>query len=202
MPSHYVRPVRLAAQIAAQRINQISKVDNANSDSDEGSSTLNIQIPDTVLRARARGYDDTVILVKYLLDQSENSQNSEDRVDIANRTFELLIKNPKILIYEPKFRDAVVTKMKEFDAILNKREDGFKNAQYGKAIDMMKLSMMAHITNSKMRNRIYEHLNDITKILNEYNKWSKNSTLRKTFDTLTNTLEIIKTHPNYMASVL
>ena len=198
MPSHYIRPVRRAAQLAAIRINEIANADN--SDSDESAPIpTSVALNDSgIIRARNNGYDDTVFVVRYLLGQSDAAKCSEDRLQIAENMFDVLNKNPSILIYEPKFRTAVIKKMSEFNDTITKRLDGFNKAEYKKAINIMKLSMKVHITNSKMRAKIYDHLDSINNELSVYNNWLKSSTLKTNFYTLNKTLESIKTHPNYV----
>lgn len=203
MPSHYTRPIRHAAALATIRISDYMKAENANSDSDDSSvASSNIRFVNTVdglTRARNHGYDDTLFVMKYLIDESDSTKKSEDKVRFAEKMFGILIKNPNILIYEPKFRASVVNKMKEFDELIKTRVDNFHKAEYDKAIKMMKLSMMSHVKNTDMLYKIYNHLNAVSNILNEYKGWAKNSTLKLSFDTLTAILESIKKHPNYVA---
>lgn len=194
MPSHYIRPVRRAAQLAAIRISECAKNDNTSSDSDESISSVDAGLE----RARTGGYDSTIYVVKYLLEECNNSTNPEERIDIASKMFDILNKNPKILIYEPKFRGAVMDKINEVDNLIKNRKDTFSKAEYYKAIEMMKLSMRVHINNTTMRNKIYEHLSGINNILNDYASWVNNSTLKKNVLTLNDTLKTIKTHPDYV----
>jgi hypothetical protein len=204
MPIRYSQPIRRAAALAAIRISDYVKADNANSDSDESvttTATSNSRFTQTVdglTRARKNGYDDTLYVMKYLLSESDSTKKSEEKVQLAEKMFGILIKNPNILIYEPKFRLAVVNKMKEFDELIKTRVDNFHKAEYDKAIKMMKLSMMSHVRNTNMLDKIYTHLNAVSDILNDYKGWAKNTTLRLSFDTLTTILETIKKHPNYV----
>ena len=199
MPNHYIRPVRRAAQLAAIRINEIANATNSDSDESIQPIPTPVALNDSgIIRARINGYDDTVFVVRYLLGQSDAAKCSEDRLQIAENMFDVLNKNPNILIYEPKFRTAVINKMNEFNDTITKRADGFDKAEYKKAINIMKLSMRGHITNTKMRAKIYDHLNSITNELSDYNNWLKSSTLKTNFYTLNKTLQSIKTHPNYV----
>jgi hypothetical protein len=199
MPNHYIRPVRRAAQLAAIRINEIANA--TNSDSDESISPIPtpVALNDSgIIRARNNGYDDTVFVVRYLLGESDAAKCSEDRLQIAEKMFDILNKNPCILIYEPKFRSTVIKKMSEFNDTIAQRTDGFNKSEYKKAINIMKLSMKAHITNSKIRTKIYDHLDGINTELSDYNNWLKSSTLKTNFHMLNETLQSIKTHPNYV----
>lgn len=199
MSSQYIRPVRRAAQLAAIRISEIAKADN--SDSDESitpSHSPVVQTDNGLIRARVNGYDNTIFVVRYLLNESDAATCSEDRLQIAEKVFEILNKNPSILIYEPKFRATVIKKMDELNDTITKRTDGFIKAEYNKAIHIMKLSMKLHITHSKIRTKIYDHLDSINTELSDYNHWLKSSTLKTNFHTLTKTLQSIKSHPHYV----
>jgi hypothetical protein len=196
MPSHYIRPARRAAQLAAIRITECINND-ASSDSDNPISPVTT-IDSGIERARNGGYDSTVYVVKYLLEECDNCKNPEDRIEIASKMFDILNKNPKILICEPKFRTAVTDKINEVDNLIKKRKDAFAKAEYTKAIEMMKLSMRVHLNNSKMRNKIYEHLNGINTILNEYTMWMNSDTLKKSIGSINDTLNSIKAHPDYV----
>ena len=200
MYNHYIRPVRRAAQLAAIRISECAKNDISLSDSDSSVSSVHsvTSIDNGLERARSEGYDNTIYIVKYLLEECNNSTNPEDRIEIAAKMFDILNKNPKILIYEPKFRLAVIDKINEVNALIKKRKDAFNKAEYTKAIDIMKLSMRVHISNSKIRNKIYEHLGSINNTLSDYAVWMNNDTLNKSINTLNNTLKLIETHPEYV----
>ena len=159
MYNNYGRPIRRAARLAAIRISEYARAVNDITSSDSDDSKSPIPNPDNGLeRARLGGYDNTIYIVKYLLEECENSKNPEDRIEIASKMFDILNKNPKILIYEPKFRNAVIDKLNEANELIKRRKDAFNKTEYAKAIDMMKLSMRVNISNSKMRNKIYEHL--------------------------------------------
>jgi hypothetical protein len=197
MYNNYGRPVRSAARLAAIRISEYARAANdiTSSDSDDSKSPN----PDKGLeRARSGGYDSTIYIVKYLLEECENSKNPEDRIEIASKMFDIINKNPKILIYEPKFRNAVINKLNEAEELIKRRKDTFNKTEYAKAIDMMKLSMRVNISNSKMRNNIYSHLCAINTILSDYTVWMNNDTLKNNINNLKNTLKLSETHPNYI----
>jgi hypothetical protein len=197
MYNNYGRPIRSAARIASIRISECIKNEINSSDSDDAKSPIT-SIDKGLERARSEGYDSTIYIVKYLLEECENSKNPEDRIEIASKMFDILNKNPKILIYEPKFRNAVIDKLNEAEELIKRRKDAFNKAEYAKAIDMMKLSMRVHISNSKMRNKIYAHLGAINTILSDYAVWINSDTLKNNINNLKNTLKITETHPNYI----
>lgn len=199
MPS-YIRPARRAAQIAAIRINELANSENAPSDSDESHTT---PIATTTFdsgfdRARQNGYDDTVILVKYLLKECDTAKCPEDRSNIAIKVFDIINKNPKILIHEPKFRNSVITKMNDLDKSIDDKITNVTNAKYDVALKMLKTSMRIHIHNSAMRNKINQHLAEISNTLTDYNLWATQNSLKKSFKTLRVTLESIKSNPEYV----
>ena len=199
MYNNYGRPVRRAAQLAAIRISEYARTANDITYYDSDNSKSPIPNPDKGLeRARSGGYDSTIYIVKYLLEECENSKNPEDRIEIASKMFDILNKNPKILIYEPKFRNAVIDKINEADELIKRRKDTFNKAEYAKAIDMMKLSMRVHISNSKMRNKIYAHLGAINTILSDYTVWMNSDTIKNNINNLKNTLKLSETHPDYI----
>jgi hypothetical protein len=202
MYNNYGRPIRRAAQLAAIRISEYAHAANeiTPSDSDESESSDHSvpSIDKGLERARSGGYDSTIYIVKYLLEECENSKNPEDRIEIASKMFDILNKNPKILIYEPKFRNAVIDKLNEAHELIKRRKDTFNKTEYAKAIDMMKLSMRVNISNSKMRNNIYAHLGAINTILSDYAIWMNSDTLKNNINSLSNTLKLTETHPDYI----
>lgn len=199
MYNNYGRPIRSAARLAAIRISEYARAANDITPSDSDDSKSPITNPDKGLeRARSGGYDSTIYIVKYLLEECENSKNPEDRIEIASKMFDILNKNPKILIYEPKFRNAVIDKLNEANELIKRRKDAFNKTEYAKAIDMMKLSMRVNISNSKMRNKIYEHLGSINNILSDYAIWMNSDTLKNNINSLSNTLKLTETHPDYI----
>ena len=200
MYNNYGRPVRTAARLAAIRISECAKNDIYHSDSDSSVSSVHsvTSIDKGLERARSGGYDSTIYIVKYLLEECNNSTNPEDRIEITSKIFDILNKNPKILIYEPKFRNAVINKLNEAEELIKRRKDTFNKTEYAKAIDMMKLSMRVNISNSKMRNNIYSHLCAINTILSDYVVWMNSDTLKNNINSLSNTLKLTEMHPDYI----
>jgi hypothetical protein len=195
-----IRPSRRAAQLAAIRIAECVKSDAASTDSDSSSTTPSTPNDNSLTRARNNGYDDTVFITRYLLEQCTNAKFEDNRVEIAEQLFSVLAKNPNILIYEPRFRSVVEAKVTEIEQFIEKRMESFKKAQYREAIDMMKLSMRINIRNSKMRDEINSHLAEISTILNKYDHWSRGYSLKLQLKKMTNILKDIKTHPDYVLS--
>jgi hypothetical protein len=161
------RSARVAAQIAAIRINELS-----NQTSDSTNTTNNI------IRAREKGYDNAVYVINYLLDECNNADFEDERTEIAMKMFQYINANPTILSYEPVLCKAVMKKITGLIEHINQKTEMYKKAEYNKAIQMMKLSMRLNVRNSKMRDNIYKHLDDISSILADYSHWSKRSQLK------------------------
>jgi hypothetical protein len=193
--SSTIRPARRAAQLAAIRINEIAKSDAYSTDSD---STPSTPFQDGLTRARNNGYDDTIFVARYLLDQCDKALFEDERSNIVTKMFEILNDKPTILVYEPKFRSIVESKMNEFNQHLITRSKKYNNAEYHKAIKMMKLSMRFNVRNSDMRRKIYQHLDEIDNTLNSYEGWAAGTALKNQINTLNNTLNSIKKHPSYV----
>ena len=202
MPTRYIRSTRLAAQRAAIRISDYIKSDATVSDSDDVKAPIHSVDPvdDSLALARSKGYDSTIHIVKYLIDECNSSKSHEERLDLATKIFETINRNPNILIYEPKFRKVVLNKMNEADELIRLRKEAFNKASYDNTLKMMKMSMYTHVTNSVMRRKIYENIGTIYNTLNEYTLWMNNSTLKKNIDSLSVTLESIKSDPEYVSA--
>jgi hypothetical protein len=188
--SSTIRPARRAAQLAAIRINEICKIDNSNSDSDE--STTIVSDPG-IIRARDMGYENSLFVVRYLLNEFDTAKFEDERSEIATKMFKFLNDNPAILIHEPNFRDTVLKKIDDITLLIDTKNTLYKKAQYSNAIKMMKMSMLGNVRNSKMRTDIYKHLNEISYILDDYSVWSNRIELRNEMNMLYNTILKITT---------
>jgi hypothetical protein len=184
--SSTIRPVRRAAQLAAVRINEMCKSENAD---DAPITTTDIGL----VRAREKGYDNALFVIRYLLDEFDTAKFEDERTDIALKMFKFLNANPSILVNETKFRDSVFSKIEDINQLIVTKEEMFKKAEYAKAINMMKASMLINVRNSKMRTDIYNHLNQISSILNNYSTWARRIDLRNEMNKLVNTYNTITT---------
>jgi hypothetical protein len=202
--SSSIRPMRRAAQIAAIRINEIAKADATNSDSDNSqpSTPINPSIDEGMIRAFKTGYDSTIHIIRFLLEEMDNAKFEDQRCEIAEKMFTLLNKNPNILIYEPKFRDVVVNKLIEVQEHINKRSEKCQIQKQQELIRMMALSARIDVRNSTMRQKIYRHLSKINNILKDYKDWTYGTSLKNQINNLNNTLELIKNNPSYVVSNL
>jgi hypothetical protein len=200
--SSSIRPMRRAAQIAAIRINEIAKADATNSDSDNSqpSTPINPSIDEGMIRAFKTGYDSTIHIIRFLLEEMDNAKFEDQRCEIAEKMFTLLNKNPNILIYEPKFRDVVVNKLNEVQEHINKRSEKCQIQKQQELIRMMALSARIDVRNSTMRQKIYRHLSKINNILKDYKDWTYGTSLKNQINNLNKTLELIKNNPSYVVS--
>lgn len=180
-----IRPVRQAAQLAAIRINEFM---TTNSDTDNNA----------LKRARQHGYDSTIYITRYLLDQCDKALTSDERMSIAQKMFENLNKNPTILVYEPKFRKAVLNKINEFDNYIKEGNTKYNKINYKNTLKMLKLSMRLNIRDSSKRDIIYRHFDQINKLLTSYEDLSTNTPLNHQMTKLMTTLDSIKRHPCYV----
>lgn len=183
--SNTIRPVRRAAQLAAIRISEFCQNDNANSDSDKSA----IHTPN--YSASENKYDNAIYVIRYLLDELENTEFEDERTEIAIKMFKFINYNPNILKFEPRFRDIVLKKINEINENILKKNEMYNKAEYNKAIKMLKFSMLMNIRNNKMRMDIYKHLNEISLILNKYSTWSERKQLKSEMNKVSCTVQNI-----------
>jgi hypothetical protein len=180
--SNQIRSARTAAQLAVIRINEFCKIDNNVPDSNTDNS---------IIRARKQGYDNALYVIRYLLDQIQESKFEDERAKIAIKMFKYINNNPNVLIYEPNFCNMVMTKINEFNSQITKKTEMFNKADYDKAIKMMKVSMRVNVHNSHTRSAIYKHLDEINSLLNDYNSVSYYEQLQKEMNKVTKTINTI-----------
>jgi hypothetical protein len=173
---------------------------NSDSNQNTPSSPINQPIDKGMIQAVTYGYDSTIHIIRFLLDEMNNAKFEDQRCEIAEKIFDILHKNPNILIYEPNFRIAVVNKLNEIQNIINKRSNNFEIAKQQRIIRMMSLSIRINVRNSVMRQKIYKYLIKINNILKDYKEWSYGKSLKTKIINLNNTLELIKNNPNYVTS--
>lgn len=186
--------MRRAAAAAAIRINQIAQ--NDTSDSDQNSPSTD----SGMIRAANCGYDSTIYVVRFLLDELNNAKFEDQRCEITEKMLEILNKNPNVLIYEPKFRDTVTKKLNEIQEHINNRADKFQIDKQQELIRMMAMSTRINVRNSEMRHKIYKNLTKISNTLKSYKEWTYGTSLKTKINNLHNTLEIIKNNPAYVVS--
>jgi hypothetical protein len=201
MPS--TRPIRLSSLVASQRINEYIQSDNASSDSD--SSSVNVLInnqsidthPNMLKRARQFGYENSVHILKYLLNECKNANFEDGKTAVAEKLFRFINENYSILIYEPEFREVVINKMNEFEKYIKIHNRAFNSARFDDVLLMMKKSVVLNIRHSELRDEALCNLNKVAVTLNAYSKWNKRTSLIREFEDLKVTLNEIKAHPCY-----
>lgn len=187
--STQIRSARTAAQLAAIQFNEFCKIDNE-------IPNFNTPIDIGIISARHQGYDKDLYVIRYLLDQIQDSKFEDERTEIAIKMFKFINKNPTVLIYEPKFCNAVALKINEFSNQISKKTTMFNRADYDKAIKMMKVSMRVNVHNSDTRSTIYKHLDAINTILNDYNSLSYNAQLKTEMNKVSRIIQKINAESN------
>lgn len=211
---HSMRPEAL---MAAERIRAYCKVDMTNSDSDESTTSPSPSSPPSppspssppshpssdhnLFHPEEKNYKYTTNVIRYLIDECNKADFEDQRRQIVEKMFDHLNKNPSILIYEPKFRNSVINKMKEFETHINTRIASYNKSKYTKMLTLIRITMHENVRNSVMRLELYKHFEAINTILAEYEPWSKSTPLMKQIGELYNTLETIKKYPFYVANV-
>lgn len=168
----------MSAQLATIRNNEFYKIDN------------------DIIRAQQHGYDSALYVIRYLLDQIQDSKFEDERTGIAIKMFKFINKNPHVLIYEPKFCNTVASKITEFSNQIAKKTKMFNMADYDKAIKIMKVSIRVNVHNSDTRSTIYKHLDAINSILNDYSSLSYYVQLKTEMDQVSRTIQKINTESN------
>jgi hypothetical protein len=153
------------------------------------SSMYSTTIDNSIIRAHQQGYDNTLYVIRYLLDQCNDAKFEDERIEIATKMFKFINKNPNILIYEPTFCTIVNQKINEFTNQITKNTESYNKAEYNKAIKMMKFSIHSNIHNSYTRSNIYKHLDEINSILYNYNSLSYYNELLIEMNKVRNTIQ-------------
>ncbi len=198
MPS--TRPIRLAAVAASQRINECVECDNASSDSDSSSVPIDTH-PNMLKRARQFGYENSVHIIKYLLNECKNANFEDGKTAVAEKLFRFINENPSILIYEPEFRSVVIDKMNEFQKHIEIQNRAFNSARFDEVIPMMKKAIFLNVRHSQLSSEALLNLNKVAVTLNAYTKWNKRTSLIREFSILKENLDEIKNHPCYKQMV-
>jgi hypothetical protein len=181
------RPIRRASEIARKRIRAIAREE----ESGNAGSILE--------RAKSNGYNDTLHIIQYLLTRCNEAKFEDEKCEIVKEILTHLILNPSILIYESKFRSAVLDKIAEIETHIQDRRTSYNKANYKEALDVLMISMRVNIRNSKIRQNMYRHIQEIRKSLNHYERWT-DSSLKTTIKQMRDVLENIKEHPEYITA--
>ena len=194
------RPIRLSALVASQRINKYMESDRMASDSDSSSQSFDTP-PNMLKRARQFGYDNSVHIIKYLLNECKNANFENHKTTVAEKLFRFINQNPNILIYEPEFRSIVIDKMNDFEKHIQIQNRAYDCARFDEVIPMMKKAIFLNVCNSELSSEALLNLNKVAVTLNAYSKWNKRTLLLREFEDLKKTLNEIKAHPCYRQMV-
>ena len=205
---HSMRPEALKAK---SRITEYCKIDMTNSDSDESTSSPSpsspspsspfapsIPLSDDIQHPLETNYKYTTHIIRYLIEECNKSEFEDQRVQIVEKMFDHLNKNPAILMYEPKFRNSVINKMKEIETHIHSRNKLYYSAKYNSILLAIRNSMRLNVRNSAMREKLYKHFDGINAILAEYEEWSAGESLLKQIGELYNTMESLKKSAYYV----
>jgi hypothetical protein len=149
-------------------------------------------------RATKYGYDNDMIIIRYLLFRFENVKYEEERCKIAEKLFQYLINYPTILLYESSLMNIVLNKMDEFEEYIEARCKMYEREDYFRIIDNLGKSLHDCMTHSRMRSAINVKLAEIHDILHSYESWLPGRSLRRRMTNLRATIQSLTTHPNYV----
>lgn len=149
-------------------------------------------------RAAKYGYDNDMIIIRYLLFRFENVKYEEERCKIAEKLFQYLNDYPTILVYESSLRNIVLNKMDEFDEYVEARREKYNEADYLRTLDGLSKSIRECVTHSRMRAAIDTKIREINNMLHNYELWMAGKGLRVRMANLRATISSLAKHPNYV----
>ena len=183
---HSMRPEALKAK---SRITEYCKIDMTNSDSDESTSSPSpsspspsspfapsIPLSDDIQHPLETNYKYTTHIIRYLIEECNKSEFEDQRVQIVEKMFDHLNKNPAILMYDKLYY----------------------SSKYNTMLFAIRNSMRLNVRNSAMREKLYKHFDGINAILAEYEEWSAGESLLKQIGELYNTMESLKKSAYYV----
>ena len=185
--------MRRSSRIAALRTKQITQ--NNASDTSQPSQSID----KGMILAAKRGYDSTIHIVRFLLDEIHSAKFENQRYDILGKMIEILNKNPSILIFLPNFRNVLISKISEAEEHIRLRFAGLQSEMEHATIQMIILTTEINLRNPIIRQKISEDLCKFNKALKEYEELeSLSSELTVKINNLKMTLETIKNDPSYV----
>ena len=144
-------------------------------------------------------YMGTKHYIRMMLQRSQASSNPEDNTTITVKIFEHLVAHPTILIYEPRFREVVVGKIKEFENTIATQTRSPELQELEETFWTLKSNSHSLIQHSQIRNKINSHLTDILQIYQEYRSYLHRPELVDIIALLKQILLDIQKHPRYVA---
>ena len=144
-------------------------------------------------------YMGTKHYIRMMLQRSQASSNPEDNTTITVKIFEHLVAHPTILIYEPRFREVVVGKIKEFEHTIATQTRSPELQELEETFWKLKSNSHSIIQHSQLRNKINSHLTDILQMYQEYRAYLHRPELVDIIALLKQILLDIQKHPKYVA---
>jgi hypothetical protein len=144
-------------------------------------------------------YMGTKHYIRMMLQRSQSSSNPEDNTTITVKIFEHLVAHPTILIYEPRFREVVVGKIKEFENTIATQTRSPELQELEETFWKLKSNSPSLIQHSQIRNKINSHLTDILQMYQEYRSYLHRPELVDIIALLKQILLDIQKHPKYVA---
>jgi len=144
-------------------------------------------------------YMGTKQYIRMLLQRSQASSNPEDNTSITINIFEHLVAHPAILIYEPRFREVVVGKIKEFENTISTQTHSPELQELEDTFWKLKSTSYSLIQHSQIRTKINSHLTDILQMYQEYRAYLQRPALTDIIAILKQILLDIQKHPKYVA---
>jgi hypothetical protein len=144
-------------------------------------------------------YMGTKHYIRMMLRRTQASSNPEDNTAITIKIFEHLVAHPTILIYEPRFRETVVGKIKEFENTIFTQTHSPDLQELEDTFWKLKSTAYSLIKHSQLRNKINSHLTDIIQVYQEYRSYLNRHELVGIIDILKQILLDIQKHPKYVA---
>lgn len=145
---------------------------------------------------KTSGFVDTL---HKMFDECENTPYVDERCEIAEKIFTTILKNPEILLYEPKFRKVMIHKMDEIEETIRQRVKDVKDADYDMALFLVHNSLMTHVRNTKMREQMLKDVEQLHLSIIQYSAWANGGNMKELFRKIRMILQNIKTHPLYVA---
>jgi hypothetical protein len=152
----------------------------------------------TVLGDRFTEYMGTKHYIRMMLQRSQASFNPEENTTITVKIFEHLVAHPTILIYEPRFRETVLGKIKEFENTISTQTHSPELQELEETFWKLKSTAYSLIQHSQIRNKINSHLTDILQMYQEYRSYLHRPELVSIITILKQILLDIQKHPKYV----
>ena len=144
-------------------------------------------------------YMGTKHYIRMMLQRTQASSNPEDNTTITAKIFEHLVAHPAILIYEPRFRETVLGKIKEFENTIFTQTHSPELQDLEELFWKLKSTSHSQIKHSQIRNKINSHLTDILQLYQDYRSYLHRSELVEMIALLKQILLDIQKHPSYVA---